>query len=44
MAIQSDKLDFTQPDNMLTKVADEQRQRLFPRNDFKPTDPFDCPS
>ena len=40
MSIQSDKLDFSQPDNALSKVADEQRNRLFPRNDFKPTDPY----
>ena len=35
MAIQSDKLDFSQPDNTLSKVAEEQRKKLFPRNDFK---------
>jgi hypothetical protein len=40
MSIQSDKLDFSQPDNALSKVAEEQRKRLFPRNDFKPTDPY----
>ena len=40
MAIQSDKLDFSQPDNTLSKIAEEQRKRLFPRNDFKPTDPY----
>jgi muramoyltetrapeptide carboxypeptidase LdcA involved in peptidoglycan recycling len=38
MAIQSDKLDFSQPENALSKIAEEQRKKLFPRNDFKPTD------
>jgi hypothetical protein len=40
MAIQSDKLDFSQPDNALSQIAEEQRKKLFPRNDFKPTDPY----
>jgi hypothetical protein len=40
MPIQSDKLDFSQPDNALSKIAEEQRKRLFPRNDFKPTDQY----
>jgi hypothetical protein len=40
MATQSDKLDFSQPDNALSKIAEEQRKKLFPRNDFKPTDPY----
>jgi hypothetical protein len=35
MAVQSDKLDFSQPDNLMSKVADEQRRKLFARNDFK---------
>ena len=34
MAIQSDKLDFSQPDNTLSKIAEEQRKKLFPRNDY----------
>jgi len=40
MPVQSDKLDFSQPDNALSKIAEEQRKRLFPRNDFKPTDQY----
>jgi hypothetical protein len=40
MATQSDKLDFSQPDNTLSKVAEEQRRKLFARNDFKTTDPY----
>ena len=40
MAVQSDKMDFSQPDNQLSKIAEEQRKKLFPRNDFKPTDPY----
>ena len=35
MATQSDKLDFSQPDNRLSQIADEQRRKLFARNDFK---------
>ena len=40
MAIQSDKLDFSQPNNVLSKIAEEQRKKLFARNDFKTTDPY----
>jgi hypothetical protein len=40
MAVQSDKIDFSQPDNELSRIAEEQRKKLFPRNDFKPTDPY----
>ena len=40
MAIQSDELDFSQPDNQLSKIAEEQRRKLFARNDFKTTDPY----
>ena len=40
MAIQSDKLDFSQPDNTLSKIAEEQRKKLFPRNDFNPADQY----
>lgn len=36
MAIQSDKLDFSQPENELSKIAEQQRAKLFPRNDFSP--------
>jgi len=36
MATQNDKLDFSQPDNALTKIALQERGRLFPRNDYSP--------
>lgn len=36
MATQNDKLDFSQPDNDLTKIAMQERGRLFPRNDYSP--------
>ena len=39
MAVQSDKLDFSQPDNGLSRIAEEQRKRLFARNDFKDSNP-----
>lgn len=35
MSTQSDKLDFSQPDNKLSQIAEEQRKKLFARNDFK---------
>ena len=31
MAIQSDKLDFSQPDNALSQIAEEQRKKTFPK-------------
>ncbi len=40
MAVQSDKMDFSQPDNQLSKIAEEQRKKLFPRNDFNPADQY----
>jgi hypothetical protein len=40
MPVQSDKIDFSQPDNEMSRIAEEQRKRLFPRNDFKPTDQY----
>jgi hypothetical protein len=40
MATQSDKLEFSQPDNPLSKVAEEQRRKLFARNDFKTTNQY----
>ena len=40
MATQSDKLDFSQPDNGLSRIAEEQRKRLFARNDFKDSNPY----
>ena len=40
MAIQSHKMHFSQPDNQLSKIAEEQRKKLFPRNDFNPADQY----
>ena len=40
MATQSDKLDFSQPNNALSQIAEEQRRKLFARNDFKETDQY----
>lgn len=40
MATQSDKLNFDQPDNAMSQVAEEQRKKLFARNDFKETDQY----
>ena len=31
MAIQSDKLDFSQPNNVLSKIAEEQRKKVAER-------------
>lgn len=40
MATQIDRVVFDQPENELTRIAEEQRKRLIPRNDYKPTDPY----
>lgn len=40
MAVQSDKLDFSQPDNRMSKIAEEQRRKLFARNDFNEADQY----
>jgi len=34
MPTQSDKLQFDQPDNNLSKIADAERGKLFPKNDY----------
>ena len=36
MATQNDKLDFVQPDNQLSAIAEAERAKLFPKNDFSP--------
>ena len=33
----NEPLDFTQPTNKLSQIADAQRAILFPKNDFKQT-------
>jgi hypothetical protein len=34
----NEPLDFAQPDNTLSSIAEAQRKLLFPKNDFKKTD------
>lgn len=36
MAEQNDKLDFSQPANKLSEIAEQERGKLFPRNDYSP--------
>jgi len=36
MATQNDKLDFSQPKNSLSEIAERERAKLFPRNDYSP--------
>jgi hypothetical protein len=36
MATQNDKLDFSQPANALSEIAERERAKLFPRNDYSP--------
>jgi len=36
MATQNDELDFSQPNNELTQIANARRSVLLPRNDFQP--------
>ena len=36
MATQNDKLQFDQPDNALSAIADAERGKLFPKNDYSP--------
>lgn len=36
MATQNDKLDFAQPSNQLSAIAEAERAKLFPKNDFSP--------
>ena len=31
MSIQSDKLDFSQPNNELSQIAEDQRKKLIPK-------------
>ena len=37
---QTERLDFAQPDNELSKIAEQQRSRLFPKNDYKSTNQY----
>lgn len=36
MATQNDKLNFAQPANKLSEIAEQERGKLFPRNDYSP--------
>jgi hypothetical protein len=36
MATQNDKLQFDQPDNNLSSIAEAERAKLFPKNDYSP--------
>lgn len=36
MATQNDKLQFDQPANRLSDIAEAERGKLFPKNDFSP--------
>ena len=36
MAKQNDKLQFDQPANKLSEIAEAERGKLFPKNDFSP--------
>jgi hypothetical protein len=37
---QQEPLDFTQPENELSAIAETQRAKLFPRNNFKKDNPY----
>ena len=36
----SEILDFSQPNNELGQIAEQQRQRLIPKNDYKSVNPY----
>jgi len=36
MAKQNDRLNFDQPNNQLSAIAEAERAKLFPKNDFSP--------
>lgn len=40
MATQNDKLQFDQPDNTLSSIAEAERAKLFPKNDYSPKSDF----
>jgi hypothetical protein len=37
---QQEPLDFSQPENELSAIAEAQRAKLFPRNNFKKDNPY----
>jgi hypothetical protein len=36
----NEPLDFGQPTNKLSQIADSERQKLFPKNDYKKTNEY----
>lgn len=36
----SERLNYNQPNNEMSVIADEQRKRLFPKNDYKETNKY----
>lgn len=43
MSTQNDKIDFSQPDpekNQMSFYAEQQRAKLFPRNDYNNSNPY----
>lgn len=36
----SERLDFSQPNNELGQIAEQQRQKLIPKNDYKPVNQY----
>ena len=36
----SERLDFSQPNNELGQIAEQQRQRLIPKNDYKTSNQY----
>ncbi len=36
----TERLNFDQPQNELGQIAEQQRQRLIPKNDYKPTNQY----
>ena len=38
--MQTERLDFAQPENELSAIAEGQRAKLIPRNDYKTVNPY----
>jgi hypothetical protein len=36
----TERLNYNQPENEMSAIADEQRKRLFPKNDYKETNKY----
>ena len=36
----TERLDFSQPNNELSQIAEQQRQRLIPKNDYKSSNQY----